>query len=107
MGEFLKAAPKNKGGEHTHKNKRTGSNREPVPTRAQAGLKNKKVNAEAQALADMKDESPELHEKVRCGGVGSGAGRGSRLAPPRRQVIVNHDDLTALSARLLSQARRG
>jgi hypothetical protein len=90
MGQFLKAAPTNKGtaGQGGGPRKIGGIKVEPpifsVPTRAQVGLKDKRANAEAQALADMKDEAPELHEKVRCGGVGPGAGRGSRLAPHRR-----------------------
>jgi hypothetical protein len=83
MGEFLKAGPKNKGtrgqplppGPGRGSRQKTGSaNAEPpvsnVPTHEQLfGPGGKKAAQEAQALATLKAEAPEEHERVRAGEV--------------------------------------
>jgi hypothetical protein len=67
MGVMLRAAEKNKGAKWS---KVTGSKREPVkdtaPTLADIGI-SKKESASAQALADLKEKAPALHEKVKAG----------------------------------------
>jgi hypothetical protein len=76
MGEFLQAAPKNKGTAGQLKGAgpgrgKTGSTKKvpPVsgpPTLADLGI-DRKDSSEAQALATLKKEAPELHEEVRKG----------------------------------------
>lgn len=67
MGEFLKAAPKNKGANGVAF---TGSRMEPVkddtPTLKESGI-SKKESSAAQALDTVKEANPELHEKIRTG----------------------------------------
>jgi protein gp37 len=76
MGEFLKAAPKNTGAKGQLKGRdASGSTRKEPPENgaptqeALFGKGGKKVASVAQALADMKQEDPALHEEVRGGKV--------------------------------------
>lgn len=67
LGEFLKAAPKNKGAKGSVV---TGSRREPVkdatPTLADSGI-TKKDSAAAQFLSDLHDKAPEKHRAIKQG----------------------------------------
>lgn len=101
MGEMLKVAEKNTGGNlATLKNVSTGSKREPVdghrcftcpacgrdyttppghickkaPTLADQGI-SKKQSSTAQALATVKERKPELYEQVKAGKVTVAAAR--------------------------------
>lgn len=66
MGEFLREAPKNEGGRPA----KTSSQKEPVYTATLADIGiSKKESSDAQALADMKEAEPELHEQVRNGKI--------------------------------------
>jgi site-specific DNA-methyltransferase (adenine-specific) len=69
MGEYLQAAPKNKGANGSVV---TGSRREPVkdrtPTLAEVGI-GKKESSDAQALHALQERRPELHEQVRRGAM--------------------------------------
>jgi hypothetical protein len=71
MGEFLQTAPKASGGEHGGRSRIDGSRKEPsipTPTLASLGI-DKKESADAQALAALKHDAPDLHEQVRSGKV--------------------------------------
>jgi hypothetical protein len=66
LGEFLKTAPKNKGGQPS---KRTGARKTPVPpTYTDVGI-GKSEAKDARLLADLKQEDPDLHEAVRASKV--------------------------------------
>jgi hypothetical protein len=70
LGEFLKEAPKNKGGgDGSNQHRRaTRTTKEPVPTPSQEDLLGKggrKIASEAQAQATLKEQAPDLHEQVR------------------------------------------
>jgi hypothetical protein len=74
MGEFLKAAPKNKGTAGEGRPRKGGPKREPPKNGAATqeelfGKGGKKVASTAQALATIKAEDPALHEEVRGGQV--------------------------------------
>jgi hypothetical protein len=66
LGEFLKATPKQTGGDA----QRTRSNKPtellPPPTLKEIGI-TKDESSDAQALADIRKTAPELHEEVRRG----------------------------------------
>jgi site-specific DNA-methyltransferase (adenine-specific) len=71
MGEFLKAVPKNTGakgnpGGQGAKIVRSPEGTTQTPTLAQAGI-GKKESQAAQALADVKEDDPELFEDIRSG----------------------------------------
>jgi hypothetical protein len=69
MGEMLKTAPRATGGEHGGKAGIDGSRKapsNPTPTLGDLGI-GKKESSHAQALASLKSNAPDLHEKVRMG----------------------------------------
>jgi predicted phage tail protein len=72
MGEFLREAPKNRGtagkGRPVLGAPKIGAPKDPTPTLAALGVTFQE-SSEAQALAVLKDEDPDLHEKVRDGEV--------------------------------------
>jgi hypothetical protein len=92
MGEFLKAGPTNKGAKGS---KVTGSLQEPVrddtPTLTDIGL-SKKESAIAKALAILKKEDPELHEKVRDGSLTIGS---AWSVVKRRKAAQKKEELIA------------
>lgn len=69
LGEFLQAAEK-RGPEHSRGGGSKGSHREPLPeappTLAESGI-SKKESMNAQALATVKDELPEVYEQILAG----------------------------------------
>ena len=69
MGEFLKTAEK-RGPEHSRGGGSSGSKREPLPdappTLAALGM-GKRESSDAQALVEIKEEAPDLHDAVRAG----------------------------------------
>jgi site-specific DNA-methyltransferase (adenine-specific) len=90
MGEFLKAGPKKKrpaGPGRGHKGEKVSSNAvqtfEPPSQEELLGKGGRKVAAEAQALARLKEETPELHEAVRNGEMT--VARARRRAEGRRR----------------------
>jgi hypothetical protein len=71
MGELLKETEKATGGERGGRAAKDGSRKEPsfaAPTLAEVGI-SKKESMQAQALATIRDEEPELFEEVRAGKV--------------------------------------
>jgi len=68
LGEFLKEAPKATGAKGVGPIAVPDEYRNGAPTLADIGI-SKKESANAQTLADIKEEDPELHEKVRTGAV--------------------------------------
>jgi hypothetical protein len=106
MGEYLKAAPKATGGEHGGKgNKIDGSRKEPsnkTPTRAQLELKDKKANADAQALASLKEADP-AHPRAQP--RRSGGGRGALGADIHGRALCSPGSAAAAFARSRSTRR--
>jgi hypothetical protein len=72
MGEFLRNGPKNRGragkGRPVLGDSKLESPKDPTPTLAALGF-TLRESSDAQALAILKDEDPDLHEKVRDGEV--------------------------------------
>jgi site-specific DNA-methyltransferase (adenine-specific) len=74
MGEFLRRSPKNHGTNGQLRGREASGGRsvqppeDSAPTLAEAGI-SKQESSSAQALAAIKEEDPELHEKVRSGEV--------------------------------------
>lgn len=98
MGEFLKAVPKATGGEHGGKRSRLdGSRKEPsnpTPTLAEVGI-GRKESADAQALAALKAEAPDAHEKVRQGELTISAG----------VAVIRRQKADAKKAKVASEAK--
>jgi hypothetical protein len=88
MGEFLQVAPKNKGANGSVV---TGSKREPVkdptPTLKALGI-GKRESADAQTLAVLKVEHPEVHEQVRQGALSVQSAAYQARQHKRRAKIV-------------------
>jgi hypothetical protein len=85
MGEFLRAAPKNEGakgsGSNQHKKELRSTNGTAPPTLSDLGI-GKKESSDAQALAALKAERPELHERVRRGETTVSKARQVPVSPP-------------------------
>jgi site-specific DNA-methyltransferase (adenine-specific) len=99
MGRLLRESPKNNGGRPAKTRSKKEQVSSPVPTRKELGLEDRKFNSDAQALADLADQDPELHEEVRSGRT--------TVPKARRQVQKRRkkDDLERKAAEADRQAK--
>lgn len=113
MGEFLKEAPKNEGakgsGSNQYKQVVRSQNETAPPTLSDAGI-SKRESSDAQLLATVKDQSPELYAEVRSGQKKVSHLRaemkraGPTAKPPQRKPDPINPDVTALIGQLSSLA---
>jgi hypothetical protein len=83
MGEFLKAVPKQDGGDAQRTRFQKGTESPPPPTLAEIGI-DKRESSDAQALATIRAEDPDLHEEVRAGKKTVAKARAEARRPRRK-----------------------